>query len=169
MGTFISKHNNKILNQHASQNTTNDHNARLCNCRQPNECPTDGKCLVSNVIYRADVTTTDDGEKKSYIGVTANHFKTRYRNHLKSFNNKRYSANTELSKHVWNLKEANRSHFIKWSIVKKVPAYKGGSKRCNLCLEEKLLIMKDKNLLNKRSELFNKCRHVTRHLVAHCK
>ena len=98
MGTFICKHNKKVLNQHASQITTNDRTARLCNCRQPNECPTDAKCLATNVIYRADVTTTDDGEKKPYIGVTANHFKTRHRNDLKSFNNKRYSANTELSK-----------------------------------------------------------------------
>ncbi len=41
----------------------------------------------------------------------------------------------------------------------------GGTHKCKLCLEEKLMIMKQrkKNLLNKRSELFSKCRHVTRH------
>ena len=53
------------------------------------------------------------------------------------------------------LKIGNRDHHIKWSIIKHVAAYKAGSKRCNLCLEEKLLLMiaKKKNFLNKRSEL----------------
>ena len=35
-------------------------------------------------------------------------------------------------------------------------------KKCYLCLEEKLLILiSRKKLLNKRSDLFNTCRHVT--------
>ena len=36
-----------------------------------------------------------------------------------------------------------------------------GKKSCELCLEEKLLILKSKKeqTLNKRSELFAKCRH----------
>ena len=42
------------------------------------------------------------------------------------------------------LKIGNRDHHIKWSIIKHVAAYKAGSKRCNLCLEEKLLLMKAK-------------------------
>ena len=44
----------------------------------------------------------------------------------------------------------------------------GGSKRCNLCLEEKFCILKDinkDNLLNKRSEIFGKCRHKNRFRV----
>ena len=51
---------------------------------------------------------------------------------------------TELSKHVWKLKIGNRDHHIKWSIIKHVAAYNAGSKRCNLCLEKKLLLMKEK-------------------------
>ena len=67
----------------------------------------------------------------------------------------------------WKLKSENSQYTIKWSIMKKVKAYKPGSKRCNLCLEEKLLIMKAKKTecLNKRSDLFSKCRHVTRYLL----
>ena len=98
-------------------------------------------------------------------------FKTRYRNHAKSFTNKKYSTETELSKHVWKLKAAKKPFSIIWSLLKNVPAYKAGSRRCNLCLEEKLTIMKNKNnsLLNKRSELFTKCRHETRYLISQCK
>ena len=71
---------------------------------------------------------------------------------------------TELSKHIWKLKIGNRDHHIKWSIIKHVSAYKAGSKRCNLCLEEKPLFMKakKKNVLKKRSELFSQRRHVTK-------
>ena len=50
------------------------------------------------------------------------------------------------------------------TIVKRVPSCKAGSRKCNLCLEEKLLIMKGSkanNLLNKRSELFTLCKHIT--------
>ena len=106
-------------------------------------------------------------EKRSYIGVTANEFKQRYRNHLKSFQHIKYANNTELSKHIWRLKENNRKFNISWSIVIQVAAYKTGSKRWNLCLEEKLLMTKGKhyNLLNRRIELFSRCRHVTKHLI----
>ena len=93
------------------------------------------------------------------------------RNHTKSLANKKYSKETKLSKPVWELKAAKKPFTIKWSLLKKVPAYKAGSRRCNLCLEEKLTIMKNKDnaLLNKRTELFTKCRHETRYLVSNCK
>ena len=43
----------------------------------------------------------------------------------------------------------------------------GGSKRCNLCLEEKLNISKEKDncLLNKRSEIISACQHRNRFQV----
>ena len=92
-------------------------------------------------------------------------FRYGFRNHLKSFRNAKYANDTELSKHVWKLKMENRQFNIKWSVIKQVAAYKPGARRCNLCLEEKLQIMKarkrHKHCLNKRTELFTNCRHVT--------
>ena len=43
----------------------------------------------------------------------------------------------------------------------------GGSKKCNLCLEEKLNILKEKDncLLNKRSEIISACQHKNRFQV----
>ena len=42
----------------------------------------------------------------------------------------------------------------------------GGSKRCNLCLEEKLILKeKDNCLLNKRSEVISTCQHKNRFQV----
>ena len=164
MKCFINKHSKRILTRNAKQNNTSNDTC-TCNCGLPDECPAAGKCSTKSVGYRADVTTKNNGERKSYIGITTNKFKQRYRNHLKSFRNAKYSNDTELSKHVWNLKKENKDFSIKWSIIKRVAAYKPGSKRCNLCLEEKLLLMKakKKHFLNKRSEFFSKCRRVTRH------
>ena len=66
-----------------------------------------------------------------------------------------HSNETELSKHVWQLKRNKPDFTIKWSIIKKSISCTGGSKRCNLCLDEKISILKEKNncLLNKRSEI----------------
>ena len=178
MKTFIQKHNKHILSEHEkrketqnpvstdNQPTTNNQ-TQTCNCRERNECPLAGTCLSKSIVYQADVSTPYDGQTKSYIGITANQFKDRYRNHVKSFEHKKYEKSTELSKYIWSLKENNRQFSIKWSILKHARAYKPGSSSCGLCLEEKLQIMKrkHKNLLYKRNEFFSKCRHVKGHLI----
>ena len=124
-----------------------------------------GNCLQANVVYKAEITTTDNNQTKTYIGVTANEFKIRFRNHTESISNIKYQNETELFKYIWQLKKSNRPHKIKWGIIKKIPACKPGQRRCGLCVGGKLLILKgrNKNILNKRSELFSKCRHVTKH------
>ena len=115
--------------------------------------------MTNNIIYKATVTTNNT---KHYIGMTATTFKERYANHTSYFRHKKDSNKTGLSKHIWKLKENNQDYTIKWSILKHAISYTGGSKRCNLCLQEKFCILKDinkDNLLNKRSEIFGKCRH----------
>ena len=74
---------------------------------------------------------------------------------------------TELSKVVWNAKGAGETPLIECSIVKRVPPYQCGSKICQLCLAEKMSILQadKKNLLNKRSELVSKCRHINKFLL----
>ncbi len=94
--------------------------------------------------------------------MTASTFKERYRNHIKSFNHKRYSNDTELSKYIGNLKDNKQDFDITWSVLKQSILYTGGSKRCNLCSEEKLCIWKDKNkqnYLNKKSEIVSTFNH----------
>ena len=52
---------------------------------------------------------------------------------------------------------------IYWSILSRASSIKAGGNSCNLCLEEKLQILRNCNscmsCLNKRSELFTKCVH----------
>ena len=134
---------------------------QLCNCRVPSECPLEKKCLTKNIVYKAVVTTKEDNEAKEYIGMTANRFKERYGNHKKSFSDPKYENETEFSKYFWKQKNAGKSHSVKWSILKQVPSYTAGEKRCSLCTEEKLCLskMNSHKTLNRRSELFAKCRH----------
>ena len=60
-----------------------------------------------------------------------------------SFRDKKHSNETELSKYIWGLKKSRRNFSLKWSILKRATAYQSGAKQCNLCLEEKLCVLKD--------------------------
>ena len=164
--SVISRHNKRVLRETKSEETTNDNNIeKLCNCRNVNECPLNNMCLTKDLVYQAEVKTKDNNDIKTYIGMTATTFKERYRNHKKSFNDIKYENETELSKHVWKLK-LNREQFnIKWSILSRASSIKAGGNSCNLCLEEKLKILRSYNSrsnLNKRSEIFMKCVHARR-------
>ena len=87
--------------------------------------------------------------------------------------NKRYSNETTLSKYIWDIKEKyNEIPSLKWSIHKRIPSYSNLSKRCILCLHEKLEILNYPNqdqLLNKRSELISKFRHANKFLLRNYK
>ena len=77
------------------------------------------------------------------------------------FNHKQHRENTELSKYMWLLKNAKIPYIIKWSIVERVYR-KTTIDSCPLCLAEKLNLIEyfdDIQLLNKRSEFINHCRH----------
>ena len=103
--------------------------------------------------------------------MTESTFKSRFRNHKQSFNNKQYSSSTALSKYIWELKESNDEYSINWSIIKRVNAYKAGAKHCNLCLAEKICILNSNKsiILNKRSELLAKCRHENKYYACKIK
>ena len=93
--------------------------------------------------------------------------KTRYLNHTSSFQNEKRKHGTELSKHIWPLKQSNSQHSIRWKIIKKCQPYSNRTKRCNLCLYEKFIIYCHRELssLNKRNELISICRHRKKHLL----
>ncbi len=162
--SIISKHNTRITGKSKPQHEVID----PCTCRDKKTCPLQEKCMTKDIVYKATVTTSNTNSTKHYIGMTASTFKERYRNHIKSFNHRRYSNDTELSKYIWKLKDNKQDFDITWSVLKQSISYTGGSKRCNLCLEEKLCILKDKNkqnLLNKKSEIVSTCNHRKKHLI----
>ena len=148
-------------------NTTNETTNGTNQDAQPN--PTNENHNVNPSQTRTTHELTPDSRKieKIYIGASEK-FKERFRNHTKSFRHRIYASETELSKYIWELKDKNIDFEIKWDILKRTNGYNKISKSCSLCLMEKFMICnykhKDK-LLNKRSELVSKCRHVNKHLL----
>ena len=116
--TIIKKHNRKILGTSKTPNTENN-----CNCKKKNDCPLKNNCLTQSVVYNANVTTESDTTGKNYIGLTEGTFKQCYTQHKLSFRNRNYSNSTELSKHIWTLKDNNTNFTINWSILATTPAY----------------------------------------------
>ena len=104
---------------------------------------------------------------ETYIGLTETDFKTRHRNHTASFRHAKHKNSTELSKHIWTLKNDNIDYSISWRVLSSNSPYNSSSKRCNLCLKEKFLIIyrPDLSSLNKRNELVSSCRHRNKALL----
>lgn len=163
MGSIIKQHNDRVLNRVTGNET------RPCNCRDKPNCPMDGQCLSKCIVYKAVVEANNTNS--TYYGVCEGEFKSRYNNHTKSFRLRKYENDTELSKCIWSLKDNNTEYAIKWSIVSKAIPYKCGSRRCDLCLAEKVAIVRSepKGLLNKRTELISKCRHRNKYVIGNVK
>ena len=114
------------------------------------------------MVYQATVTTNETPPRiESYIGMTANEFKTRHSNHKKSFKNSNYSTETTLSQFIWELKRENVSFDIKWKILDRARPFNPITGVCSLCTLEKFYIICKPELgtLNKKEEIFNSCRH----------
>ena len=112
------------------------------------------------MVYQGSVT---DGSPNNgnYIGITEHTFKWRLYQHLNSFKYRSKVNSTELSKHIWNLKDQGITNpCITWSILDHAKTCQNGMKRCNLCTAEKYHILwQSENILNKRDEMISKCRH----------
>jgi len=159
---IVNTHNKQLLSTPTQEIT-----AAGCNCRRKDNCPIPGTCLSKSVVYQATVNTKDAKPDQTYVGLTENAFKTRYTNHLASFKHSSKRNNTELSKHIWTLKDRNINFSIKWSILKQAKAYDNTTKLCNLCLWEKYFIVcrPELSTLNKRNELVCCCRHAKKFLL----
>ena len=120
--------------------------SHTCGTSKPGEFHTDKSRIVLN--NNGAVITT-------YVGLTATEFKTRWRNHQMSFENESKKNDTELSKHLWQLKDQKKDFAISWKILAKAKSYSNLTKRCNLCSTEKFYIVykPDMATLNKRNEL----------------
>ena len=157
MKSTVDAHNKKVMTAKTRVPET-----KPCNCRNKNDCPLDGQCRTSNIVYQATVDTTTSIE--TYVGLSSTDFKQRFGNHRQSFKKEAHKSQTELSKHVWTLKDNNTDFTIKWKILSHAKPYSNINKRCNLCTMEKFFIICHPKMatLNKRSELTSTCRHASK-------
>ena len=166
MKQIILSHNKKIMQEleEVNQTDTATSTKQVCNCRK--SCPLGGQCRTGPIVYQV---TTGHGEeeacpKKTYVGSTQN-FKERLANHKASFKSENLKNATALSKYVWE-KDLGPNPNLNWTILRKTNIYSKGEKYCDLCLSEKLCILKqinNPNSLNKRTEITNKCSHMMRY------
>ena len=120
--------------------------------------PLKGNCLSRAVVYKA--TVKSDFNEKSYVGLTGNTFKDRYNSHQYSFRHKSCRKSTELSKYIWDLKDKGINYEIQCEIMRQSNINMRESGQYNLCLDEKIEILKLKgSAINKRSEIISTCRH----------
>ena len=162
MASIVAKNNSKVLNSSSGQAPL----VETCNCRNKNECPLPGKCQSSSVIYQATVETNSG--KETYVGLTANTFKTRFSSHKSSFLKEKRKKETTLSKHIWDLKEKNTTYTLSWKILSKAKPFSPVTGICQLCTREKFFIAYKPELgtLNSRNELLSSCRHKRTILLA---
>ena len=155
IGKTIRTHNRKVTEGHTDE-TKNE--TKICSCRTKDKCLLNGKCLQKSLVYQATVST--DADTYSYIGLTEHSFKQRFTNHNQSFCHEKYPNSTELLKLIWKLKNSKTNYNITWQVLQSSIPYKISGSKCDLCLSEKLHIIKASyHIINKRTELISKCRH----------
>ena len=154
---LIAAHNSKILRNFETEKNPQ----KTCNC-QKMVCPLNGECLTESLVYTATVTTIEQHPKsETYVGMTGNSFKQRWRIHDSSFNLRRHSTSSKLSEHVWKLKDEGTDYFIEFGILDKAPIFNPQTWVCNLCTLEKFYIIFRPELasLNEHNEINKPCIH----------
>ena len=100
--------------------------------------------FTENVLYYARISCDDETYKpKLYKGIYETAFKKRYANHKRFFNAENNKNDTKLSTEYWKLGNKKLNPRIFWSIKGNYKSYKPNSKRCSLCLHEKIEILDD--------------------------
>ena len=156
MKSVISSYNKYVLSNFNSPTQQPD----TCNCRKKPDCPLEGKCLQSNVIYQATVTTATTTE--TYVGLATN-FKERYRNHQSSFRRSNRRNETELSKYIWTLQDSKKAFHIKWKVLKKCKPYWATlAKNVIFVFMKSSLSFVKKSFLNRLNEQASSCPHRNR-------
>ena len=134
-----------------------------------------GKCQQDGVIYQTVVThinkQTNEEEKNAYVGMTGNTFKGRYTKHKSSFNLKHKEHETELSKHIWKLKDQGITYQLQSKIIDRAKTFSPVFKTFQICTLERyyLILRPDLWTLNSNTEFGFHCKHKRFKLLSHFK
>ena len=166
MNKILKKHNNQIIRNNTKKE---DPNKKKCNCRVPSDCPIGNRCKTDNVVYLAEISSTQKPQEiKYYIGSAHTSFKKRFSNHIRSFSHQEYANDTSLSTKFWELDGKNLTPTVKWKILRRAGTCKSINNSCRLCLSERLEILKFPRkdlLLNKKTETAIKCLHKNKYIL----
>ena len=109
-------------------------------------------------------------KQKCYLDSCETTFIDRFGNDKKLFNHVKHKNETELSKEFHEIKKRNGTTKITWEIIKISCFYNPNSKHYLLCSNKKydIATYKGDNLLIKRTEIINTCRHRSMYKLANC-
>ena len=96
MAAIISQHNKIALQDRADPRRT----TLTCNCRNKANCPLEGRCRESSIMYKATLKSNANGIARHYYGCSETKFKTRFNNHKQNLVHRHKRIATELSKAV---------------------------------------------------------------------
>ena len=156
MKRLIAGHNKKVIARAEGRESAASYG---CNCEDGiGSCPLDGECLTPSLVYKAEI---DMGEgTQVYIGQTHKTFKQRF--NLHNSDTRTGKKRTTLTTYILDQRgKGNVCRDLRWSkITDAQPRHKGDTV-CQLCNLEKTHIATadPTNLLNKRSEILQRCRH----------
>ena len=128
MASIIKSHNAK-LTKPASGNSVSHTSEATCNCWNKDHCPLNDNCTKSCVVYQATIMLGK--QSNMYFRSCSTTFKARFNNHTSSFRHRSKAASTELSKHIWKLKDSNHPYNITWNEVKHTTLFHSGAKACS--------------------------------------
>ena len=153
---IINRHNKTVLAKNGKINTTS---SKGCNCRVKADCTLQGKCLVKSIVYQ--VTLESSNGPKIYYGSCSTTFKHGFTTTSNRSNIPKNAMQPSYPRPSGKKKKSGLFPKITRQISKQAYAYSSGARSCNLCLEEKLAILTAdlRTNINKRAEMFNKCRH----------
>ena len=160
MAQVVSRHNKGILSKKSLADPL------PCKCKTP--CPVGGQCRLSDVVYKATVRDVQSQKIETYTGLTYRTFKERLKEHNSDMKHPNNRTSSRLAGYVWDLKYRGVHDFeVTWDILARAPHFNPVTRKCLLCLKEKHYIMygEGTSSLNKRSEIFNTCRHRTQDLL----
>ena len=92
---------------------------RTCSCLNKVNYPLERKCLTTNTVHKAKVTSSNQNyQEKVYFSSCETTFKKRFLNHKQPFDLTEYKNETELSNEIWQIKNSGRHPKVKWEIIK---------------------------------------------------
>ena len=96
MSQAMSGHNSKILSEERQAEQE-----LACNCIGGlTNCPVEGKCQTTGVVYQASVKEITTGKIETYTGVTARRFKDRLYEHRADMNSEEGRTKKVLCAHI---------------------------------------------------------------------
>ena len=139
---------------------------RICNFSYISLCEPPLICLTPD-LQNTYIKAESSNAYKEYFGQTAITFKRRFNNHKASFLHINKKNSTTLSHYMWRQRDKGIETNITWEPVSITRPYTRGGRDCSLCLTEKATFARGDSylMLNKRTEVMNKCRHKLPHML----